>query len=1278
MNGPTAADLDALRAAIGAAMLADRPVLERRLRDLRRSHPTPAAVERLRRSIDASAARVAQRRALAWTYDYPDELPVSRVRERIAAGIAAHPVVVVCGATGSGKSTQLPKLCAQMGRGILGTIGHTQPRRIAARTIAARVAEELHTGLGGPVGYKVRFDDRTGPDTRIKLMTDGILLEELRADRNLLAYDTLIVDEAHERTLNIDLVLGLLQRLLPRRPELRLIVTSATIDPDRFSRFFGAAPIIDVEGRGHPVELRWAPPPDQEADADLPARVAAAAAALAAECDGDVLAFLPTERDIRDSAGRLAGMGLRAMEVVPLYSRLDLAAQRRVFGAHAGRRIVLATNVAETAVTVPGIRAVVDSGLARISRYSARTKIERLPIEPISRAAADQRLGRCGRLGPGICVRLYAREDYLARPEFTEPEILRSNLAAVILRLRSLGWSAVEHFPFLDPPELRDVNAGYRLLWELGAIDAERRLTPMGRTLAALPLDPRIGRILVAGRDMGCLEEMLVIAAALAVPDPRERPIDRQAQADACHARFADASSDFLWFVNLWAALREQGAGNAALRRMARAHFLSFQRLREWRDTLEQFSELAADRRWPRNAAPASYAQIHRALLAGFVAQVAVREPDGSYTGARGLKAHLFPGSGLAARPPPWILAAEVTQTSRVFARTAARINPRWIAHAAAHLVNRSLYEPRWDRRTGRVLALERLQLYGLTVAAGRRVELAVHDPLAAREIFLREGVVASAIDTALDFRRVNDASFERLRALEQRARRHDLVIGEQQLYELYAERIPAQICSQRALEGWASSEPQAAARLQLSEEELRRPGSEAVRAADYPDGIEVDGLHFALRYRFEPGSADDGITAIVPLAVLNQLRQAPFDWLVPGWLPARIDASIRGLPKDVRRALQPIGERIATCIAALAAAPRTDLDAALSEVLLHEFGVAVSRQDWEAVVLPAHLRMHLEIVDAQGRTIAAGDDVDALRAQLGAQARERFSNGGGWPIECHGARAWIFGSVDEVVEGSVAGHRVRGFPALVDEHTGVGLKVWDTRDGARAQTRAGLRRLARLALPDQVKFLRSRLRGFDEMSLMFAGVGSGEQLREDLLDAVLDRACELDPDAIRDPDTFAARVQAGRARLSEAADRLCAAIAPILRAWREVRSRLPQAGAAAVDLGSQLDALVYPGFIAATPPPRLLELPRYLRAARMRLDKLRLAPARDAAQQAALQPLWDALRAHPHWRAPPEPPWERFRWQLEELRVSLFAQELGTVEPVSVPRLQRALDALH
>jgi ATP-dependent helicase HrpA len=1215
---------------------------------------------------------------------YSPELPISAHVGEIAAAIARHQVLIVCGETGSGKSTQLPKICLEIGRGARAAIAHTQPRRLAARAIAARVAEELGVALGREVGYRIRFDDRTAEDTLVTVMTDGVLLEEIRTDPRLSAYDTLIVDEAHERSLNIDLLLGLTRRILPARPDFRLIVTSATLDPARFSRFFGGAPVLEVSGRGYPVEVRYrarasddAEEPGEELDAGP---IVEAVEELRREQSGDILVFLPTERDIRETAARLRRHVPADVEILPLYARLDAAGQDRIFTPQAQPRIVLATNVAETSLTVPRIHCVVDTGLARVSRYSARAKVQRLPIERISRASADQRAGRCGRLRAGVCLRLYSREDYDARPAFTEPEILRTSLAAVILRLLAHRLGPIERFPFIDAPDSRYVNDGFKLLEELGAVDRSRRLTAVGAEMSRLPVDPRIARMLIAARDVGSLDEVLVIAAALSVQDPRERPHGAQSQADRAHARYADPSSDFLWYLNLWRVLNPRGKRAGSLRRFCRVNHLSRRRVIEWRDTWEQLRSLTEALGYPVNPAPASYKATHLAVLAGLLGNIGVREQARDYRGARGAVFRIFPGSALARHPPRWLVAFELTETTRLYARTVARIAPAWVAEVAGDLLARAVFDARWDEANGRVVATERLSLYGLTVCPARLIDFSRADRAAAREIFIRAALVDGAFEDDAEWLRHNRNLAADIQALEHRARRRDILIGEDARFALYDRCVPADVSCRRSFRRWSRGLSREEARmLRFDRAQLLRPGAPALAVERFPARLEVNGMTLPLSYHFGPGDEHDGVTVDVPLAGVKQIDARAFEWLVPGLLEEKIEALLRGLPKPLRRELAPIGARAREAVRVLNPAGGALCDG-LAAHLLATTGALIGAQDWNAGLLPAHLRMRVRILDEGGAVIAAGRDFEQLRAGLRGRAEREFSEAIDWPIERRHATCWDFGEVPERIESGA--QRIVGFPAIVDCLDSVRIEVFDSPARARRESRAGLRRLVRLELPEPIKYLSRRLPDFARLSLAFAPIGGAQALRDDMVVAVIDRAFLGNGEPIRGRDAFEQACERGRSRMMDEAEAVAVVAGRILDLRHGIAERLravngASRAAAIADIEQQLGRMVCPGFLSATPPLWLERLPRYLEAIRRRIDKLELYPGRDRARLADIAMLESRAAGRAARVDADTPALVEFRWLLEELRVSLFAQELGTAVPVSRQRLERLLESM-
>jgi ATP-dependent helicase HrpA len=1306
-------------------MSADRVALTRSVERLRRTGTLPAEVERVARAVAVSRERASRRAASVPQITYPAELPVSARREDIAAALRDHQVIIVCGETGSGKTTQLPKICLEHGRGVRGLIGHTQPRRIAARSVATRIAQELATPLGEIVGYKVRFSDQTRSDAYIKLMTDGILLAETQSDRSLAAYDTIIIDEAHERSLNVDFLLGYLKQLLPRRPDLKLIITSATLDADRFARHFGdgeaKAPVIDVEGRMFPVETRYRalgagenPTGENEADDEeaLEEAIVATAEDLWREGPGDILVFLPGEREIRETAELLSrSLSKRpyasSLEVLPLFARLSVEQQQQVFAPSRGRRIVLATNVAETSLTVPGIRYVIDSGLARVKRYSLRNKVTQLQIEKVSQAAANQRAGRCGRIAAGVCVRLYDAKDFAARPTYTEPEILRSSLAAVILRMASLDLGEVASFPFPEPPGPRSIADGYQLLQELGAVDTRRAPTPLGRELAKLPVDPRIGRIILAARSAGCLAEVLVIASALAVPDPRDRPMDKRQAADQAHMRFRDDRSDFLSLIVLWQFFTAALADKMPHRRLVehcRAHFVSYLRLREWRDLHRQLCEQVAELGWkwseklPDSIDAVRYAAIHRALLEGLLSNIGTKADaavpgDGQYLGARGVRFVLHPGSGIAKKPPKWVLAAELTETTRLYARCAASIDPEWIEEVAGERVDRTYFDPRWDAARGEVVGAERVTLYGLTLVARRRVSFSAVEPVTAREVFLREALVAGELVTKALFFAHNRQLVEDIAELEHKARRQDVLVDDEAIYAFYAARVPVDVCSAASFEHWRGNAERGDARLLfMTREALMRHGASAVTQQLYPEQLDMAGVRLPLKYRFAPGHPLDGLTLTVPLALLNQVESDRLSWLVPGMIREKLSWYLKALPKAWRQRLTPLPEVVTAFLESRPAAPSAaatqsdDNDSAgreLSDVLRvycgERLGATIPIDVWKDADVPGHLRVNVCVVDANGRELASGRDLPALRTQLGDAARLTFSAAGP-DFERADIKTWDFGDLPETLVIDRDGRRLTGYPALVDQGESVSLKLLDTRTAAEAATRVAILRLLRRQFKDALQRLQKQPPGFAQAALMLRTAIPTDLLLTDIVEAICDRAFIGEDPLPRSEAAYAEQVKRARVRLpavAESAFRLATAIAvEYHKLAQQIAALAPAQGRLAADLRVQRDALIYPGFFAATPWSQLSHLPRYLKALERRLAKYVENPARDAKQAQAVADLWQRYverRAVLSGMRKEEPALEAFRWQIEELKVSLFAQELRTPQPVSYKRLERA-----
>ncbi|MBF3899443.1 ATP-dependent RNA helicase HrpA [Burkholderia pseudomallei] len=1300
---------------------------------------------------------------------FAESLPVSGKRDEIARAIAAHPVVIVCGETGSGKTTQLPKICLALGRGLgaggAGLIGHTQPRRLAASSTGRRIAEELGTPFGEVVGYKVRFTANLAPGASVKLMTDGILLAETQTDPLLKAYDTLIIDEAHERSLNIDFLLGYLRQILPRRPDLKLIVTSATIDAERFARHFGSderpAPVIEVSGRLYPVEVRYRPIADdrpaavrhaegassgrdraksaREAERDLMDGIVDAVDELCREGPGDVLVFLPGEREIRDAAEALRKHHPPHTEILPLFARLSAAEQERVFKASNARRIVLATNVAETSLTVPGIRYVVDTGLARVKRYSYRNKVEQLQIEPISQAAVNQRAGRCGRVADGVCIRLYEESDFAGRARFTDPEILRSSLASVILRMKSLHLSAIESFPFIEPPPGRAIADGYQLLNELGAVDDENALTPLGRELARLPLDPRVGRMILAARDQQALREVLVIASALSVQDPRERPVDAQEQADQAHRRFADERSEFLQWLRIWAWFEEAVAHKKSNRQLVdacRQHFLSHLRLREWRDVHSQLLTVVREHGWRLNEADATFEQIHLSLLTGLLGNIGFKaEDEPHYVGARGIKFHLWPGSALVKKAGRWVMAAELVETSRLYARCIAKIEPEWIERIGAHLLKKSLSEPHWEKRPAQVAAFERATLYGLTIYHRRRVAFGRQDPARARELFIRGALVDGEFDTKLAFFAHNRKLLADIEQLEHKSRRQDVLVDDELIHAFYDQAIPAGIHTGAAFERWyrdevsKSGQPEDKLRLlYLSRDDLMRHEAAGVTTELFPKRVTMAGVEMALAYHFEPGSPRDGVTLAVPLFALNQVDARRAEWLVPGMLREKAHLLLKSLPQKLRRHCVPLPEYAAGFVER-AGRERFGagglVDALIADVR-EQTQVATKTSDFKLETLPAHLFMNFKVIDEHGRQLAMGRNLAQLRAELGAQAQQHFQKiaaaatlaPAGEPAAAaagaSGARArraplgappraaepaaqagaaagatalyehlttWNFGKLPELLEIRRRGETLFGYPALVDRGTHCDVEVFDSPDEAARIHRAGLRRLFALQLKEPIKYLEKNLPGLREMAMQYMSLGTQDELRDQLIATALDRACLQEP-LPADDASFHARRDEGRSRLNLLAQEIARLVGQILAEYAGLAKKLAQAKpfpAAHADMQGQLAALVGKRFVVDTPYAQLAHFPRYLKGIALRIDKLKADPARDARQAAELQPLAQHYQRSVAQRGGvADARLAEFRWLLEELRISLFAQELRTPMPVSVKRLYKVWESMQ
>ncbi len=1236
---------------------------------------------------------------------YADDLPVVARRADIMRAIREHQVVIICGETGSGKTTQLPKICLELQRGVNGLIGHTQPRRIAARTVATRIAQELKSPLGQAVGYKVRFSDQVSHNTYIKLMTDGILLAETQGDPLLKQYDTIIIDEAHERSLNIDFLLGYLKRLLPRRPDLKVIVTSATIDAERFATHFTQrdkpAPVIEVSGRMFPVDVRYRPlktkasltpgpspkgrgEPRADEDEDVEAAILDAVDDLARDkTGGDILIFLPGEREIRDTAEALRKHHPSGAEILPLFARLSFEEQDRVFKPHGNRRIVLATNVAETSLTVPGIRYVIDPGLARVNRYSYRNKVALLQVEKISRASANQRAGRCGRVAAGVCVRLYDEEDFAARDAFTDPEILRSSLASVILRMKSLKIGDVEDFPFLEPPAPRAIADGYQLLAELGAVDDENQLTDTGWQLAKFPIDPRIARMLVAAKQENCLSEVLIIASALSVQDPRDRPFERAEAADRAHQPFQDERSDFMGYLKIWAFFDEAIKHRKSNRKLAEQladSFLSQRRLREWRDIHGQLATLTAEMGLRENQIPATFEQIHRALLAGLLGNLGFKNDEGEYLGARGIKFTIFPGSVLRKAQPKWVMAAELVETTRLYARCVAKIDPDWIERIAGGMVKRHYFDPHWEKDRGMVTAYERVTLYGLTIVPKRSVHYGPINPFEAREIFIQRALVAGDFQTSAKFFLQNQLVIKEVQALEHKARKRDVLVDEQTLFAFYNERVAHDIHNGAAFEAWRVKAEEASPRLlYLTRDYLMRHSATDITEAQFPETLQVGDASYKLRYRFEPGHPLDGVTVTVPLHLLNTLEETPFDWLAPGMIRDKVGAYLKALPKNLRRHLFPLPEQVTAFL--------TDCDVgqpfrdALAQFVRQRAGQSVSGDVWDGADIPAHLQMIFRVIDDAGREMASGRDLAALKTQLGQAAQLTFGNVGKdeTGIERDNIKVWDCGDLPAQISFTRKGCKLTGYPALVDERDSVAIRLFDVQQAADDAMRLGVTRLMRLALKEQMKQLEKNLRGFDQAAIQLRSVAGVDDLREDLVAAITDRAFIGDDELPRTQKDYEVQLKRARTRLPAVSEGACRLLVTAAAEYHQVSLRLSAAGGVllrpATDIRNQLKYLIFKGFFTATPWEQLTHLPRYLQAMQKRLEKYPRDAERDGRHAGTIREWWkryEELLEKQTQAGAVDPRVHAVRWQIEELRVSMFAQELKTPYPISYKRLEK------
>nr|WP_246538719.1 ATP-dependent RNA helicase HrpA [Nissabacter archeti] len=1275
-------------------MLRDQQRLQRRLQGARKvSNPQAqeAIAAELSQDIEAARQRVAQRMAARPRITYPENLPVSQKKQAILEAVRDHQVVIVAGETGSGKTTQLPKICMELGRGIKGQIGHTQPRRLAARTVANRIADELETTLGGAIGYKVRFNDQVSDTTQVKLMTDGILLAEIQQDRLLMQYDTLIIDEAHERSLNIDFILGYLRQLLPKRPDLKVIITSATIDPQRFSRHFNNAPIIEVSGRTYPVEVRYRPVADDADDTerDQLQAIFDAVEELGREGPGDILIFMSGEREIRDTADGLNRLNLPHTEILPLYARLSNSEQNRVFQSHSGRRIVLATNVAETSLTVPGIKYVIDPGTARISRYSFRTKVQRLPIEPVSQASANQRKGRCGRVSEGICIRLYDEQDFLSRPAFTDPEILRTNLASVILQMTSLGLGDIAAFPFVEAPDKRNIQDGVRLLEELGAIHTNEKghyqLTAQGRQLAQLPIDPRLARMVLEAQKNGCVREVMIITAALSIQDPRERPLDKQQASDEKHRRFADKDSDFLAFVNLWDYLKEQqkALSSAQFRKLCRSDFLNYLRVREWQDIYTQLRQVVKELGLPVNSLPAEYREVHCALLTGLLSHIGQKDAEKQeFTGARNARFAVFPGSGLFKKPPKWLMVAELVETSRLWGRIAAKIEPEWIEPLAQHLIKRSYSEPHWEKSQGAVMATEKVTLFGLPIVAARPVNYSKIDPALCRELFIRHALVEGDWQTRHAFFRANLKLLAEVEELEHKSRRRDILVDDETLFAFYDQRIGHEVISARHFDSWWKKQP--ADLLNFEKAMLIKEGAASISALDYPNFWHQGNLKLRVTYQFEPGADADGVTVHIPLPLLNQVEEQGFEWQIPGVRRELIIALIKSLPKPVRRNFVPAPNYAEAFLARTTPLAMPLLDA-LEKELRKMTGVTVSREDWQWDQVPDHLKITFRVVDEKNKTLREGKDLAALRSQLKEKVQETLSAVADDGIEQSGLHLWSFGALPERYEQKRGGYEVRAFPALVDEKESIGIRLFDSEPEQQQAMWQGTRRLLLLNIPSPIKYLHEKLPNKAKLGLYFNPYGKVLELIDDCIACGVDKLIAEFGGPAWDEANFARLHEFVRARLNETVVEIAQQVEQILTAVFNINKRLKgrvdmSMALALSDIKSQMAGLVYRGFVTRNGWKKLPDTLRYLQAIERRMEKLPTDPHRDRAQMLKVEQVQQAWQ---QWlnKLPPArrdaPDVTEIRWMIEELRVSYFAQQLGTPYPISDKRILQAMEQL-
>ncbi|ENM2236221.1 ATP-dependent RNA helicase HrpA [Vibrio cholerae] len=1295
---PKANSAASLKKALGECLIKDRFRFSKRIdgaSKIKNESARNAVFDEIALDIAQSMMVVEQRKQQMPKIEYPALLPVSQKRDDIAQAIAHHQVVIVAGETGSGKTTQLPKICAELGRGKYGLIGHTQPRRLAARSVANRIAEEMETELGSFVGYKVRFTDQISDQTQIKLMTDGILLAEIQNDRFLNQYDTIIIDEAHERSLNIDFILGYLKQLLPRRPDLKVIITSATIDPERFSKHFSNAPIIEVSGRTYPVEVRYRPlagDDDSESDRDQLEGIFQAVDELCDEGLGDILIFMNGEREIRDTADALSKRNLRDTEIVPLYARLSAGEQNKIFQPHAGRRIVLATNVAETSLTVPGIKYVIDPGTARISRYSYRTKVQRLPIEPISQASANQRKGRCGRTEEGICIRLYSEEDFLSRPEFTDPEILRTNLASVILQMTALGLGDIEAFPFVEAPDKRNIQDGVRLLEELGAIndqikDPKKRLTESGKQLARLPIDPRLARMVLEASKLGCLKEVMIIASALSIQDPRERPSDKQQSADDKHRRFNHEDSDFLTLVNLWHYIGQQQKALTSnqFRRQCKLDYLNYLRVREWQDVYTQLHQSTREMGFKLNDEPGSYHAVHSAILVGLLSHIGMKDQEkNEYHGARNARFNIFPASGLFKKQPKWVMSAELVETSKLWARVVAKIEPDWIEPLAKHLIKRSYSEPHWSKKNAAVMAYEKVMLYGIPIVPKRLVNYGTIDPVLSREIFIRSALVEGDWETKHAFFKQNRALLAEVEELEHKSRRRDILVDDEELFQFYDQRVGTEVVSGRHFDAWWKTASRKTPDLLSFEKEMLFKGDAShITDLDYPNFWHQGNLKLKLSYQFEPGENSDGVTVHIPLPILNQVEPHGFDWQIPGLRHELVVSLIKSLPKTLRKNFVPAPNYADAFLARVTPFEMPLLDA-MEKELRRMTGVTVLREDWKLDQLPAHLKITYRAVDHRNRKLNESCDLHELKESLKEKVQETLSQVADNDIEQRDLHTWSFGELPKVYQQKRGGFEVRAYPALVDKKDSVEIKLFETEQEQLSAMRAGQRRLILLNVPSPIKYLHANLPNKSKLGLYFNPYGKVLDLIDDCIACGVDKLIEERGGMVWEPQAFEALKEHVRAELGDTVVEIAKQVETILTTAYNINKRLKgkvdfTMAFALSDVKAQIEGLIFSGFATECGWKRLPDILRYMRAIERRMEKLPVDPNKDRLHMLKIESVAnkykELLNKIPKGMAIPDNVRE-IRWMLEELRVSYFAQQLGTPYPVSDKRIINAIEA--